>query len=1082
MKKLFSILIAICMVIPMTFSLVACDDEKAPEEPAATQTSTQQSTEKQDAMTSDNVTLSYTSTVYDGTEKEPTVVVKYDDKVVSSDNYTVSYSNNVNVGTATVVVTSNDDSEILDAGLSFSTTFEIERHPIYVSTISQLNAAIQVTDENHVIVLANNIALERDGANKVVPVLVFPNEKNLDVAIDLAGYDINSYFRIVSEHKVNNQTVATNNVAKVNVYNSSNEESFVGAIANEIDYAIIIKAMNVFDINFENVTFKAYWGGITTNGNCVNETRISARDCKFIATKADAVDGYDGSIGAYLVSGKHIYTFENCTFEGFGGYYTKSGHHTLIDCEVKGLGTIAFDTHHERNGCWVTGSALMVDSAESYSNIAATGYTHGLTLNISGGRFTSVSKYAVEEFATYANVRNCYAFIHVTDAPEFVGSTALAKAICVEDVNSIHGTDLDVEHKHAYVMGNDAENHFDICNCGDKQNVVAHVWNSGVVVTPATFEVDGVMKYTCTVCGKEENVAYQYATDRIAIYVDTLDELNAAINNTDENHVIVLTADIAGTSPDAVLIYPTGKDYKVAIDLNGFDINSYFRIVSKHGGVATDKLADIYIFNSSDEESVVGFVGESNYYAIQIMTDNEYNINLKNVTFKAYWGAIASSGNNVSETKVNAYNCKFISTKVGCADGDAGTGAYLVSAKHIYTFKACEFEGFGGYYTKNGHHHIIDCVITANGVPASNAEYNGSGAHMTGSALVIDSAETYNKGKATGYATDLTVDIVGGVLTSASNYAVEEVSTYKVLANRVSYAAVTLDGVTYRVPAAFERALKFENSSAITSHSYSNEEDVECNKCGAKRNLANYDVWDGTIAALPEIVNNEVTIETAEQLAGLAAAVNAGSKYRDVTFKLARNIDLNNFEWTPIGVGDSPSKNAFVGIFDGQGYTIYNLKITKYNSGSKHAGAASGVGLFGNIGNHTTLKNIVIDGAEVYGNHFVAALVGYTSYSRIENCVVYNAKVDCVYKNTDDSGDKAGAIVGLLQNTKIYDCAAYDSTVSAGRDAGQLVGCFSGASADLARCSATRVTVSANGTNNGSNIREMIIGRDGRSA
>jgi hypothetical protein len=37
--------------------------------------------------------------------------------------------------------------------------------------------------------------------------------------------------------------------------------------------------------------------------------------------------------------------------------------------------------------------------------------------------------------------------------------------------------------------------------------------------------------------------------------------------------------------------------------------------------------------------------------------------------------------------------------------------------------------------------------VAANGVPASNAEYNGSGAHMTGSALVIDSAETYNKGK-----------------------------------------------------------------------------------------------------------------------------------------------------------------------------------------------------------------------------------------------------------------------------------------------------------------------------------------------
>ena len=57
-----------------------------------------------------DVLLEYTSCVYDGGEKEPTVTVidTDDDRVLPSTEYKVHYDNNKNVGTATVTVTDND--------------------------------------------------------------------------------------------------------------------------------------------------------------------------------------------------------------------------------------------------------------------------------------------------------------------------------------------------------------------------------------------------------------------------------------------------------------------------------------------------------------------------------------------------------------------------------------------------------------------------------------------------------------------------------------------------------------------------------------------------------------------------------------------------------------------------------------------------------------------------------------------------------------------------------------------------------------------------------------------------------------
>ena len=58
------------------------------------------------------------------------------------------------------------------------------------------------------------------------------------------------------------------------------------------------------------------------------------------------------------------------------------------------------------------------------------------------------------------------------------------------------------------------------------------------------------------------------------------------------------------------------------------------------------------------------------------------------------------------------------------------------------------------------------------------------------------------------------------------------------------------------------------------------------------------------------------------------------------------------------------------------------------------------------------------------------------------------------------------------------NCTAKESTVKAGRDAGQIVGCATGANtAKVTDCTADKVTVSATGDCTGANINDAIIGR-----
>ena len=78
------------------------------------------------------VTLEYTTTVYSGTSKAPTVTVKIGDVIlVKGTDYTVQYTGNINAGTATVKVIGKDNY----SGTK-TTTFTIEQKPLTADMIT----------------------------------------------------------------------------------------------------------------------------------------------------------------------------------------------------------------------------------------------------------------------------------------------------------------------------------------------------------------------------------------------------------------------------------------------------------------------------------------------------------------------------------------------------------------------------------------------------------------------------------------------------------------------------------------------------------------------------------------------------------------------------------------------------------------------------------------------------------------------------------------------------------------------------------------------------------------------------------
>lgn len=204
--------------------------------------------------------------------------------------------------------------------------------------------------------------------------------------------------------------------------------------------------------------------------------------------------------------------------------------------------------------------------------------------------------------------------------------------------------------------------------------------------------------------------------------------------------------------------------------------------------------------------------------------------------------------------------------------------------------------------------------------------------------------------------------------------------------------------------------------------------------------LAEKTAWGGAddIVA-PTKVGDVYQIGSGGELAWFAQEVNAGrgAAYNAV---LTKDIDLGDEPWTPIG---QYARNAYKGVFDGQGYTIKRLKIT--GSTSNH------YGLFGVVGSGT-VRNLTVEGTvtvtgstNAYSTYGIAGIVGAMNdgtTGTVENCV---------NKATISGTQNVGGIVGYISSgytagkRVIQNCANYGDISSTGNDAGGIVGNVSGA-------------------------------------
>lgn len=166
--------------------------------------------------------------------------------------------------------------------------------------------------------------------------------------------------------------------------------------------------------------------------------------------------------------------------------------------------------------------------------------------------------------------------------------------------------------------------------------------------------------------------------------------------------------------------------------------------------------------------------------------------------------------------------------------------------------------------------------------------------------------------------------------------------------------------------------------------------------------------------------SNPYTISSEAELKAFRSLVNDGKT--TICGKLTADITLSG-DWTPMGTSTAP----YVGIFDGDGYTISNLTAPE---------TSWGFGLVAYGGEGLTFKNLTIDGnLTVKGR--TGAFVGYASGAvTFENCV----------NKTDITGTADAEVGGFIGNPETYahtftNCVNYgDITATTKPAVGGFVG------------------------------------------
>jgi len=157
-------------------------------------------------------------------------------------------------------------------------------------------------------------------------------------------------------------------------------------------------------------------------------------------------------------------------------------------------------------------------------------------------------------------------------------------------------------------------------------------------------------------------------------------------------------------------------------------------------------------------------------------------------------------------------------------------------------------------------------------------------------------------------------------------------------------------------------------------------------------------------------------INNLDDLKAFRDEVNGRVRHTGITVELKANIVIDE-DWTPIG---NDYDKPFKGTFNGNGYTISNLKISETNENVFR-------GLFGYV-EEATLKGLVLKDVLIESNTFsnetyTGALIAYSKDATIENCHVISGTVNESEASGDYSFSDTGGLIGYLAGGEVNLCS-----------------------------------------------------------
>ncbi|MCQ5385680.1 hypothetical protein NO348_12700 [Hungatella hathewayi] len=260
------------------------------------------------------------------------------------------------------------------------------------------------------------------------------------------------------------------------------------------------------------------------------------------------------------------------------------------------------------------------------------------------------------------------------------------------------------------------------------------------------------------------------------------------------------------------------------------------------------------------------------------------------------------------------------------------------------------------------------------------------------------------------------LDLEGGRKQAASSSALEAFGEAE--ENGESQTATASDASRQETKASLSNAVRAINSLGNIWDSWSGKTSFE---------FLNGTQGDGS-ESRPFLIKNREQLMGLSELTAMGMTVpdaegaDYAGDYTGCFFALGGNIDMQGVDWIPIGFYRDSSEMpgeveyAFQGDFDGNGYTIRNLRLNKL-------GNYDHIGLFGAIANSKIHDFCMIPDTEIKGNDRIGTVAGYAVDSEIRNVTVKNAALN----TSGIVGGIAGEISGTIIENAVCDNVLIDA-------------------------------------------------------